>query len=238
MISPPISSTGPLSDLRHFLLHRPEIPTLTRFESESDRVAYSRLIAQRVSIDLSRYAVLNVHRIGIDAPVQFVFGELLKWDGDSTCWPNHVAQVERLDDQLQRIDIFLFGRRRYPFGLERGPFGFGFIPLFRLKASKIKAFPSPTDQDSARFLHYECSGGYPIGHFIMFARSPIPSMGETTPTQLFLAVGFNFYGRERRSRYWLAKRLWEAVHNRVTANIMNRFKQLCEWKFQRLQAGR
>lgn len=31
--------------------------------------------------------------------------------------------------------------------------------------------------------------------------------------------------------------IWEWVHNRATANILNRFKDLCEARFDRLTAG-
>ena len=33
-------------------------------------------------------------------------------------------------------------------------------------------------------------------------------------------------------------KIWEKIHSRVTRNVLNRFKQLCEWRFQRIQDGR
>ncbi len=238
MTCPTKHSNGLLDDLRQYLIHRPRISTLVQFEDEEARNVYSARMQQRVGTDFSSYAILNIHRIGIDVPCQYVFEELLKWNGDSTCWPNHLAEVNRLDDHLSRIDIFLLGRKRYPFGMKSGPFGWKFIPLFSLSACRIKAFPNPADPDNERFLHYESSGGYPIGHFILYARSSIATEGEKGSTQLFMAVGFNFYGKARRAGFWLPKRLWDSVHNRVTSNILNRFRLLCEWKFQRRQDGR
>ncbi len=47
-------------------------------------------------------------------------------------------------------------------------------------------------------------------------------------------VGFNFYGRKDWTKKNLINWTWEFIHNRVTANTVNRFKQLCEWKFENL----
>ena len=56
-------------------------------------------------------------------------------------------------------------------------------------------------------------------------------MGEKTKSQLIFGVGFNFY----RNKKWQEKRklvniLWELLHNRVTSNVLNRIKQLAEWR--------
>jgi hypothetical protein len=112
-----------------------------------------------------------------------------------------------------------------------------FIPLFQLNALRIQHLPDPSDFDNARYLLYNCSGGYPIGIFAMYTRSSIPDQQEKDQTQLFMVVGFNFYGREDLSGDRFVNRLWEKIHNRVTANIMHRFKQLCEWRFQKIQEG-
>ncbi len=72
----------------------------------------------------------------------------------------------------------------------------------------------------------------------MYVRSAIPERGETEQTQLFLAVGFNFYGEEQRPNINIVNKIWEKIHNRVTTNVLNRFKQLCEWRFQRIQDGK
>lgn len=231
---PPPRSRGIFSDIRAFLLHKPEIPTLIDFDSEEERENYSQRIMQRLGIDVEKYVILNIHKIGIEAPATYVFEELLGWSGDSTCWPNHIAEVERVDDSLEHIHIYLLGRKRYPFGLGDGFFGLKFIPLFDLDAIRFRHFPDSSDCDSARYLLYECSGGYPIGIFAIYVRSSIAQQGEKEQTQMFMVVGFNFYGRKDLSRRRIINRTWERIHNRVTANTMNRFKQLCEWRFQKI----
>jgi hypothetical protein len=236
MKTPPERSRGILSDIRYFFLHKPTVPTLVKFSSEAEKEDYNQRIMQRLDIDVTKYSVLNIHRIGIGVPVRYVFEELLNWDGDSTCWPNHVAAVDRLDGRLEHIQIFLLGRRRYPWGFRTGFFGLKFIPLFSLNVLRFQRLPGLSD-DNARYLLYDSSGGYPIGIFTMYVRSPIPRLGEKEQTQLFLAVGFNFYGRERRPHLKIVNKIWEIIHNRVTANVLNRFKQLCEWRFQRIRDG-
>jgi hypothetical protein len=67
----------------------------------------------------------------------------------------------------------------------------------------------------------------------MYVRSSIPERGEKEMSQLFLMVGFNFYGNRTLSRLNIINKTWEAIHNRVTTHIMNRFKQLCEWRFEK-----
>jgi hypothetical protein len=237
MKTPPKRSRGLLSDFRYFFLHRPELPTLIKFTNEKERENYSNSIMQRIGVDVSKYSVLNIHRIGIQVPVQYVFEELLQWDGDSTCWPNHMACVERLKGELEHIQIFFLGRKKYPFGVKNGFFGLKFIPLFCLNAIRFQRLPGLSD-DNARYLLYDSSGGYPIGIFTMYVRSSIADRGEVEPAQLFLAVGFNFYGKENRSKIGFVNKIWEKIHNRVTANVLNRFKQLCEWRFQRIQDGK
>jgi len=234
---PPKKSKGIWSDILYFFLPKPANPTLIEFSSQEERIDYSRRIMQRIGIEVSQYSVLNVHRIGIEIPVRYVFEELLKWDGDSSCWPNKIATVHRLDGRLEHILIYLFGRRNYPFGFKRSFLGLKFIPFFILSAVRIQHLPKSCDQDNARYLLYETSGGYPIGIFSMYVRSPIKDLGEKEQAQLFLMVSFNFYGKESGPNLNLMNKIWEMVHNRVTRNILIRFKQLCEWRFQNLQSG-
>jgi hypothetical protein len=167
--------------------------------------------------------VLNIHTIGIEAPARHVFEELLVWDGDSTCWPNNVAAAERVGGTLDEIRVSLLGIR--------------WLPLFSLRSLKLQSAPDTGGGDNARYLLYECGGGYPIGMFCLYVRSSRAAMGESGKAQFFLAVGFDFFGRRDWSRQNLIHRFWAAIHNRVTANVLNRFKQLCEWHFQRLQDG-
>ena len=198
---------------------------------------YRQRIAQRIGYDVDKYSVLNVHRIGVEVPVKYVFEELLRWDGDSTCWPNHIANVERQNGELEHIQIYLFKRRKYPFKFKKSFLGLKFIPLFNLNVLKFLHFPNPNDFDNARYLLYESNGGYPIGIFSMYVRSPIANLNEKAQAQLFFAVGFNFYGKELPSRRNPINWLWEKIHNRVTANVLNRMKCLAEWRFQGLQTG-
>lgn len=231
--APPEKSTGIIGDIRNFLLNRPAIKTLIKFNSEAERELYQQSIAQRHSIDVDKYKVLNIHRIGIEVPASFVFNELLKWNGDSSCWPNHIARVTLQDGKLDRIQVNLFGRTKSIFGAKGGILGFRLSHLFDLKAIKIQKFPEPFDVDNARYLLYKCSGGYPIGVFSMYVRTSIPERGEKEMSQLFIMVGFNFYGKKNLSRLNILKYFWEGIHNRVSGNVANRFKQLCEWRFEK-----
>jgi hypothetical protein len=192
---------------------------------------------QRLKIDVNKYSILNMHKIGIDVPARYIFEELETWNGMSTCWPNHIANVGRIDDKLENIQMFLFGLKKYPFGFKNNFLGFRFIPLFNLKAIHFHEIPEQIDSDNARYLLYESSGGYPIGIFSMYVRSSISDEQEKHQSQLFIIVGFNFYGKEEWAEKKLINRLWEAVHDRVTSNVLNKLKQLSEWRFQKLQDG-
>lgn len=236
-LTPPERSTGVLSDFRKFLWNNPKISTLIRFDSEEKRLEYNHRIRQRVGEEVDRYSVLNVHHIGIQAPVSYVFHELLNWNGDSTCWPNHIAKVERIGNDIETIRILPFGWKKYPFGLKNSFWGFSFIPLFYLNSIRIKRVPDAFDFDNARYLLYQCSGGYPIGIFMMYVRSSIAEMGETEQSQLYFSVGFNFYGKEYKSKWSFLNRIWEMVHNRVTAHVLNKVKQLCEWRIEKMESG-
>jgi len=233
----PNPSHSILNDVGAFLLHRPPNDTLIKYDTPAAREQYSQLILQRLQVDVSLYSVLNIHQIGIQAPVQHVFREIMRWDGESTCWPNHIAEVERQRGGIDHISIFLFGQRQYPFGRKRRFLGLRYIPLFNLTVARLQEQTETSETDNARFILFRTTGGYPIGHFCMFVRSPIHSLGETEMSQLFLMVGFDFYGRQSTWLSRLASKGWEAVHNRVTANIMHRFKQLCEWRLHRLEDG-
>ncbi len=168
---PPSRSQGVFTDFRYFLWDKPKIPTLIKFDTEEKRDSYNQRILQRVGEGVDRYTVLNVHQIGIEPPVSYVFNELLNWNGDSTCWANHIAKAERKDEDIETIRILPFGWKKYPFGFQKSFFGMNFIPLFYLNFIRIKRFPDAFDFDNARYLLYKCSGGYPIGIFMMYVRS-------------------------------------------------------------------
>jgi hypothetical protein len=233
---PPSRSKGLVTDVIYFLLHKPAQDTLIKYDTVEERDDYNLRVMQRTGIDPNRYSVLNLHKIGVEAPVSYVFNELLQWNGDSTCWPNHIAKVERFENDLNRISIQPFGWKRYPLKFMKSFFGFKLIPLFLLNAIQIKKVPDTFDFDNARYLLYECSGGYPIGIYVMYVRSSIPTMGETAQSQLIFAVGFNFYGKvDWQRRRKLVNKIWESIHNRVTANVLNRIKQLGEWRIDTIQ---
>jgi len=150
VLTPPSRSKGLFSDFGYFLWNNPAIPTLIKFNSEEKRIDYNHRIMQRVGVEVDRYSVLNVHQIGIEAPVSYVFNELLNWNGDSTCWPNYIAKVERIDSDIETIRILPFGWKKYPFGFRKSFLGFNFIPLFNLNSIRIKRVPDAFDFDNAR----------------------------------------------------------------------------------------
>jgi hypothetical protein len=231
-------SKGVFQDILYFFLHKPEHPTLIRFDTQEERYEYTQRIIQRLGIDSSQYSVLNVNKIGIDAPVNQIFDDLMNFRNNPSCWPNHIAKVDRVDNDLRHIRILPFGWKRYPFKFMKSFFGLPLIPLFVLDAIRIKNIPDSYDFDNARYFLYECSGGYPIGILAIYVRSSIPELGETHKSQLVFGVGFNFFGkREWQEKRKVAGILWEWVHNRVTANVLNRLKRLSEWRHETIQGN-
>ncbi|PIQ33896.1 MAG: hypothetical protein COW63_04655, partial [Bacteroidetes bacterium CG18_big_fil_WC_8_21_14_2_50_41_14] len=206
---PPFRSKNIFTDIKYFLINTPSIKTLVKFDSEEEHQQYCESILQRIGIGVEDYRMLNIHRIGIEVPSSFLFDELLAWNGDSTCWPNHLAKVNLQDNQLDKIQIFLFGRSKYLFGLKNGFLGLKLLHLFDLKAIRIQKVPAANDADNARYLLYECQGGYPIGVFSMYVRTSIPERGEKEMSQLFLMVGFNFYGKKSWSNIKPIRLIWE-----------------------------
>jgi hypothetical protein len=213
-------TTGVLSDITYYFLRRPEEKTLVTFGSPEEKEEYCSSILQRIGIDVHRFRLMNIHRIGIDAPASYLFQELMKWNGDSVCWPNHIARVNLQDGHIENIVITLLGR---------------FYSLFVMKAIRIHPVPTDDDTDNARYFLYECSGGYPIGIFSLYVRSSIAERGEDKMSQLFFLVSFNFYGKQSWSRVKLLRKIWEFIHNRVTSHVACRFKALVEWKFERFK---
>lgn len=231
----PARSRGVLSDLRRFFLARPAIPTLVKFPSIRERVDYSKRILQRLAIDVDRYSVLNIHRIGIDAPVKYVFEEFFSEDMESRCWPDHVATQKRPLDGVEEIHVVLCGRMQRFYAAAKRLFGESVGTLFRMTLLRSRHFPDPADFDNARYLLYSCGGGYPVGILGIYVRTTLPSRGETGTSQFFFVVGFNFYGRRAWPGIRAINRLWESVHNRVTDHVLNRFKRLCEARFDEVQ---
>jgi hypothetical protein len=233
----PDRSRGIWSDSWRFLLRRPETRTLIDSSSEAGRAKYCRRIQERLGISVEDYSILNIHRIGIEAPAAYVFQELLDFEEVARCWPGHIAKLERTEGGLERINVLLFGRHRPLIGLKSRLFGLNAAPLFKMEAVKLQQVPSPAAIDDGRYVLYRCRGGYPIGIFCLYVRSSQAEEGETEETQVFLVVGFNFYGRKDWPETHIVNRVWELVHNRVTANVLNRLKRLCEDRVQEGAVG-
>lgn len=229
----PGQSRSVLSDIRRFVLRRPAIPTLIESKSDAVREDYEHRIRQRLALSASEYAIMNIHKIGIAVPGSLVFEEFLEGEAVERCWPGHLAKLERADGDFENQNVYLLGRKKRFLGLRYDLFGLNVVPLFTMKTIKMQRMPDPADLDSPRYILYDCSGGYPVGMFCCYVRSSIDELGEMEQSQVFMGVVFNFYGKKDWPEKHIVNTAWERIHNRVTANILNRFKLLCENKFQR-----
>jgi hypothetical protein len=229
----PCPSRSVLSDIQRFVFHRPAIPTFIESKSDELRDEYEHRIRQRLGLSVSEYAIMNIHKIGIAAPGSYIFEEFLGGETVRRCWPGHIATLERIDGTFEHQHVYLLGRKKRFLGLEYDLFGLNIVPLFTMNAIKVQRFPEPSDFDSQRYVLYDCSGGYPVGMFCCYVRSSIEELGETEESQVFMAVVFNFYGKKDWPEHHIVNTTWERIHNRVTANILNRFKRLCEIKLHR-----
>jgi hypothetical protein len=99
-----------VGDLLTYFVQRPPVPTLVRFSNPVQRDDYLARIRQRVGLGVERFAILNVHRIGIDAPLMLVWQKSLEWGPDSTYWPMRIAPMERPDGSNHWLEVYLFGR--------------------------------------------------------------------------------------------------------------------------------
>jgi hypothetical protein len=229
---------GVLSDLRRYVVQTPEVSTLVDIRSPEEREESNRRILQRLPISVDQYRVLNVHRIGIRTPVAFALDELLRWSDDPPFWPNHLATVDNLHGRFERIRFLLCGRwtdsiRRL---LDKHAPDFG--TLFRMRLLRFQDVPPADEPDNARYLLYECSGGYPIGVFCIYLRSRIAELAEVEETQFYFTVSFNFYGRQEWPGVRAMDAIWQRIHNRVTANVLVRFRRHCETEFRAMTDGR
>jgi len=220
-------------DLCAYFLAKPKIKTLIKYKSEEEKENYSQLILQRINIGVTEYSVLNIHRIGINVPIQNIFDELMLWNGKSNYWPNQLARVKRINNRLENIYIYLFGIENIKIPWFKS-IVIKLTPLFHLSAIKFQSTPSPSVPDNARYLLYKCSGGYPIGIFSLYIRSSINENKETESAQLFSLVAFNFYGKKNIFYKYILNPIWEKIHNRVTTNILNRIKNEFEEEFEKL----
>jgi len=221
-------------NFRDFFLKNPVRPTLVSLKTLREREDLTERILQRLDVPVSDYSVLNVHKIGLNVPGRYVFEELLQWDGNSPFWPNRIARVERIAKQIEHIQIYLLGLERLAARYGGKWSLFKLIRLFDLDSMRIQSLPEKADRDNARFLLYQCSGGYPIGIFSIYVRSSIEALQENEQTQLFAIVAFNFYGKKQWFFSRLINYMWETIHNRVTSNILNRMKLLFEGQFNRI----
>ena len=219
-----------LCNLRFYFLNKPAVKTLVEYKTPEDRKLFGRRILSQLGVSVDEYSVLNIHKIGIEVPVKDVFEELLHWDGNSNYWPNKIARVKRIDGNLENIFIFMLGIEKLKFRWLNGK-SIRVKPLFNLNALKFQYSSSPADDHNARYLLYECSGGYPIGIFSLYARESIPEENEMHQTQLFSLVAFNFYGKKHWFYSKIINPVWEKIHNKVTTNVLNRMKTEFESKF-------
>jgi hypothetical protein len=232
----PTSSESLLADIYHFLLKPPEFNTFIKFNNPTDKKYYIRRIMHRLNVRVNDYAVLNIHKIGINVPVKYVFEELLTWDNNSVYWPNNLARIKRIDGTLDRVQIYLFGIEKIFVIKLLNLNGVSLPQLFRLEKRQFNFIPLTTDLDNGRSLLYDCGGGYPIGIFSLYVRSSIDEQNEKEISQLFFIVAFDFYGLKKNIQIKLIKKIWEGIHNRVTANVLNRIKLICESKFDSISA--
>lgn len=204
---------GLRSDLLGFLLERPTEQTRVDLSLPSRRDFYRHRILQRLGVNVADHEVISIHRIGIEAPADFVWTEFSRPDPDPDFWPSRLARICWHGEGADHGKILLLG--------------LPFAPLFRLDLVRRQETPPPTDVDGTRYALYRCSGGYPVGTFSVHVRSRIVAEGEVEPTQMFFIVAFDFFGR----KHWLGTRVirpvWESIHNRVTTQVLNRFKARC-----------
>ena len=219
------------SDIGTFILKRPGVRTLIKFSTPEERDSYCARILQRINVEVSDYNVLNMHRVGIETPPQFVYEELLQWDDNSQYWPNNLARVNRINGSLENIVIYLFGLKKLKIPWLRH-LEFSFPPLFNMNAIRFQESPTATELDGARYLLYKCSGGYPIGIFCLYIRRRIAGLNEKENVQLFSLVAFNFYGKKNWFFNNIVRFIWENIHNRASANILNKMKASFEKKFE------
>ena len=225
-----IKSSSLWSDLCFYFFTNPQIKTLVKYNSPLERENYSQRILRRINVDVTKYSVLNIHKIGINVPTQHVFEELLHWDGKSDYWPNQIARVKRINGNLENILIYVLGLEKINCNWIKSK-EIKITPLFNMTALKFQHTPPDSDADNSRYLLYKCSGGYPIGIFTLYVRSSIAEQNEEEKAQLYVTVAFNFYGKKKWFYDYIINWIWEKIHNRVTANILNRIKMIFENKF-------
>jgi len=222
MIATEVAHTqGLWADITGYVLRRPARPTRVPIVTVALREDYEDRILQRLGIRVHDYSVLNVNRIGIDAPTTFVWDAVANWRPDEGYWPNTLARAEFSSSLPRSVQVRLFGA----------------IPMFQLDMLRYQDTPGLTEVDNARYLIHRCSGGYPMGVFSIYVRSRIEAEDEAEPTQLFFVISFDFFGRKNWLGTKLVRPFWEEIHNRVTGHTLNRFKAHCESGFAAVRTG-
>jgi hypothetical protein len=233
---PPLSDNL-FTDIYHFLLKSPEFDSFIKFDNPTVQKNYHMRILNRLNIKVNDFTVLNIHKIGINAPGKYVFEELLTLNNDSQYWPNNLARLKLINGTLSKIQIYLLGIEKIFEIKKLNLKGLRLPQLFSLEKREFNFTPKTADLDNARSLLYDCGGGYPIGIFSLYVRSSIEEQNEKETTQLFFMVAFDFFGLKKSRRTKFIKSIWEKIHNRVTANVMNRIKLICEIKFDSISAS-
>jgi len=203
---------GLWSDFVSFFLRRPRERTLIDLSSPGARAEYDQRVFERLGISVADNDVLNIHRIGIDAPDALVWDVWSRRDANTLYWPTRIAFPAWHDGNGAEGKLLLFGHPA--------------LPIFRADLIRRCEVPADSDPNRARYALYRCSGGYPMGVFAMYVR-PRTAADDTDATQVFFLVAFDFFGKKQ----WLGTRavrpIWEPIHNRVTSHVLNRFKAHC-----------
>ena len=108
----PRESPGLLEDARRYLLARPPHATALRFADPAVRTHYEHRILQRLGIRVADYAILNIHRVGVEAPGVLVWEEIQQWEDERTrirsrdldyarIIGDHLARLERVRSAFQ-----------------------------------------------------------------------------------------------------------------------------------------
>lgn len=233
----PPSSGSLFTDLYTFLVKTPRFDTFIKFDNPMDKKYYGLRILHRLNVKVNEYKVLNIHKIGINVPGKYVFEELLAWDKNSPYWPNHLASIKRIEGSLNRVQMYLLGMEKIFASKLLNLNGINLPQLFRLEKRQFNLTPQTTDIENEHSLLYDCAGGYPIGILSIYVRSSNEAQNEKEMSQLFFMVAFDFFGLKKERRFKLIKKIWEMIHNRVTANVLNRIKLICESKFDSISAS-
>lgn len=187
----PPQSESVLSDIARFLLRRPQHEALIRFDTPAKRKEFSQRVTQRLDISIEPYAARNIHKTGIDGPGGYSFEELLGWNRDSVFRSNRLACVTHLEGTRDHVRIHVFGLEKlFAFGKD-GSGGIRLPALFGMDKVRVNRTPQTADVDNARSRFYECTGGYPIGKFLMYARSSIAEQQDEDAGQFSFMVAFN-----------------------------------------------